>query len=226
MEHIHHETLPLVLPEPWGDSFNIDVACKKYCDDIMSPDYRPILVPSMDDWTNFSLIQYCCSKTVRHHIKHSVSLSNYLFEQGKSYLDVGMGAGFTPMTATEFDIDGVEWDHQNPIFALLRKHFDTDKYLKYICNDVTSDDFNIIGCEKRYDYAILHRFYPLAHAKSEEETMSILKKFQKYADCVILSDSMDNHQRWGYKLDLYEKLATKLITERVWSTYWIPIKDL
>lgn len=123
-----------------------------------------------------------------------------------TYLNIGTGPGILEFYANEFkaaNIDSVEWDQQERNFSVIRKALNVEP--TYLCNDVRDNNFDIYNCNKKYDYVLLIRFFPI---NAENATVSQLKdrlsKFKKYANKAIIIDNIDV----AFNKKLYDVLAS------------------
>jgi|TARA_R110000744_G_scaffold171501_3_gene290036 hypothetical protein len=157
---------------------------------------------------NFSLVQYLAPKVTRNHLKFNLKISEQL-DQSKSYLDMGMGAGFLEAVQRRLgheNIVGVEWEKQEPVFRGLRKVFDVDNTLSEICISVFDDDFTL--SQPTHDYVVFNRFFPINKKNSPtvDDFNLILEKFKPYAKGFILADTKYNY--YDGVLDRLENLNT------------------
>ena len=71
---------------------------------------------------------------------------------------------------------------------------DIDNRLTYDCNSIYDENFEIYNCNKKYDYILLIRFYPLNKASSNLDQVKILlNRLKKYSDKAIIVDSMSTN---------------------------------
>lgn len=143
---------------------------------------------------NFPLVQYLSPKVTRNHIKFNVKISDVL-DQSKSYIDMGMGAGFLEAVQRRRgheNIVGIEWDQQEPVFRGLREVFGVNDMLSEVCSTVFDDDFTLN--QPQHDYVIFNRFFPINKKNSPtvDDFNKMLDKFKPYAKGFILADTRHN----------------------------------
>jgi hypothetical protein len=84
--------------------------------------------------------------------------------RNNTYLNLGMGPGFLENLVDihgKINLESVEWIEQRENFSIIRKFMDIDNRLTYDCNSIYDENFEIYNCNKKYDYILLIRFYPL-----------------------------------------------------------------
>lgn len=187
--------------ELWTNS-ELELLSWEYCRWVMA---NPDQFSTKD---NFSLVQYLAPKVTRNHLKFNLKISEQL-DQSKSYLDMGMGAGFLEAVQRRLgheNIVGVEWEKQEPVFRGLRKVFDVDNTLSEICISVFDDDFTL--SQPTHDYVVFNRFFPINKKNSPtvDDFNLILEKFKPYAKGFILADTKYNY--YDGVLDRLENLNT------------------
>lgn len=179
--------------------------------DTISWDYSKWVMLNTEHFSskeNFPLVQYMAPKVTRNHLKFSIKISDTL-DQSKSYLDMGMGAGFLEAVQRRLgrrDVVGIEWEQQEPVFKGLREIFGVDDLLNEVCGSVFDDDFSLN--QKQYDYVIFNRFFPINKKNSPtvDDFNSMLEKFKPYAKGFILADTVLNY--FPPVLDRLRKLNT------------------
>lgn len=156
--------------------------------------------PDLFQGENFSTIQYCNPGVIFDHFYISRLIYNELARTPRSntYLNFGMGGGFLEHYVENYNkvnLESVEWDYQKANFTSLLKDFDLEHRLTYECNDIRNDNFEIYNCNKKYDYIILTRFYPLnkKNCKTVDEVSQLLEKLKVYADRFIIFDDKHNY---------------------------------
>lgn len=187
--------------ELWTNS-ELELLSWEYCRWVMA---NPDQFSTKD---NFSLVQYLAPKVTRNHLKFNLKISEQL-DQSKSYLDMGMGAGFLEAVQRRLgheNIVGVEWEKQEPVFRGLRKVFGVDNTLSEICISVFDDDFTL--SQPTHDYVVFNRFFPINKKNSPtvDDFNLILEKFKPYAKGFILADTKYNY--YDGVLDRLENLNT------------------
>ena len=71
---------------------------------------------------------------------------------------------------------------------------DIDNRLTYDCNSIYDENFEIYNCNKKYDYILLIRFYPLNKASSNlDQVKTLLNRLKKYSDKALICDSMSTN---------------------------------
>ena len=166
--------------ELWTNS-ELELLSWEYCRWVMA---NPDQFSTKD---NFSLVQYLAPKVTRNHLKFNLKISEQL-DQSKSYLDMGMGAGFLEAVQRRLgheNIVGVEWE---------------------ICISVFDDDFTL--SQPTHDYVVFNRFFPINKKNSPtvDDFNLILEKFKPYAKGFILADTKYNY--YDGVLDRLENLNT------------------
>lgn len=115
-----------------------------------------------------------------------------------SYLNIGMGSGFLEAVVDDDDFDwtfdSAEWDQQNTMFKQFRHSLNVDHYCKYIIKDVHSDDFEL-KVEKKYDYCLFIRFFPI-NKKWCKNIKDVIRKFQRVSKGFIIIDNVANFADW------------------------------
>jgi hypothetical protein len=148
----------------------------------------------------FSIIQYSNPIILDRYFSTARQIYNEVARTPRTntYLNFGMGAGFLEYYVKNYgkiNMESVEWDQQNEHFSILRKSFDVDDQLTYICNDIRNDDFKIFDCDKTYDFIILTRFYPINKKYSDTlKAEEILNKLKKYSNKFIILDNPINYR--------------------------------
>lgn len=160
------------------------------------------------DPVHFSTVQYS-NVTMLHQLNHAckdIFNSMARLRRGSTYLNIGTGPGLLEFYCKQFkliNMDSVEWDEQVKNFSVIRKALDVEP--DYLCNDITADNFEIYNCEKKYDYVVLVRFFPLNKDYANlDQVKERLAKFKPYADHAIIIDNID----WTFTHKVYQYLET------------------
>lgn len=158
--------------------------------------------PEYFNGVNWSTIQYSNISILQSHAEISRNIVDFLSpfaSSGKSFLNLGMGPGFLENYVSfrnNWNFESCEWEQQDKNFDLIRDHLGIQERLNYFMNSIYDDDFEIFDCNKKYDYIIAIRFFPLNGENSSlDEIKQILKKLSKYGDKLILFDRFDNRYR-------------------------------
>jgi hypothetical protein len=156
---------------------------------------------------HYSTVQYCNRDLCKRHndmSKQVYAALRPIAKRNKTFLNFGMGPGFFENLIEAYggyNLESVEWDEQEPNFRIIREHLDISINGKYICNDINLDNFNILNCNKRYDYVLLIRFFPLNAKHSDlNKVKNILNKLKKYADKAIILDNLE----YNYNKDVID----------------------
>ena len=175
---------------------------------------------------HFSIIQYSNPVILDRYFSIARQIYNEIARTPRSntYLNIGMGAGFLEYYVKNYgkiNLESVEWDQQKEHFSILRKDFDVDDQLTYVCNDIRNNDFEIFDCNKTYDFIILTRFYPINKKYSDTlKVEGILNKLKKYSNKFIIVDNPINYK--SETLEYFEsKKYNKLQLDRTDLNPWI-----
>ena len=116
------------------------------------------------------------------------------------------------------NLESVEWEEQAYIFYIINTYLNVKP--NYYCNDITKDNFEIFKCNKKYDYILLIRFFPLNKAMADlEKVKDILTKFKKYSDKAILVDFYGNYNKEVYKY--FDSIRTDALPCKKGLDHWI-----
>ena len=165
---------------------------------------------------HFSTIQYCNTFVCENHLDISIEIYNNLssLPRKNTYLNFGMGPGFLENLTElhgKINLESVEWIAQKENFSRIRMFLDIENTLTYECNSIYDDDFEIYNCNKKYDYILLIRFYPLNKTNSNlDQVKNILNKLKKYSDKAIILDSMENNYKEDV-LNYFNSISNKNI---------------
>jgi hypothetical protein len=175
---------------------------------------------------HFSIIQYSNPVILDRYFSIARQIYNEIARTPRSntYLNIGMGAGFLEYYVKNYgkiNLESVEWDQQKEHFSILRKDFDVDDQLTYVCNDIRNNDFEIFDCDKIYDFIILTRFYPINKKYSDTlKVEEILNKLKKHSNKFIIVDNPINYK--SETLEYFEsKKYNKLQLDKTDLNPWI-----
>ena len=155
--------------------------------------------PNLFIGEHFSTIQYSNFLICQNHLKISIDIYNILsrMSRNNTYLNLGMGPGFLENLVDihgKINLESVEWIEQKENFSIIRKFMDIDNRLTYDCNSIYDENFEIYNCNKKYDYILLIRFYPLNKASSNlDQVKTLLNRLKKYSDKALICDSMSTN---------------------------------
>jgi hypothetical protein len=181
------------------------------------------------DSINFSTVQYMWERGHRTAMKFNKVVLDALkqVDQNASFLNMGTAAGHLALCNRLYDcgldIHNVEWDYQVECCEVVRNTFGIN--IDYLCNNVNDNDFQIFNCDKKYDYVILQRFFPVYHTQKKSEVNAVLKKFVPYAKKAIVIESNNNWNK-----DLYEHVVS--ISEKrssisdIWNLFVIDLQNI
>ena len=167
-----------------------------------------------DNADNWSLIQYLQINTLTIHSQISVDVYNNIARMSRNYtfLNIGTGPGFLERlveTHQKVNLESVEWEKQYECFSPIREHLDIKE--PFMCTSIY-DDFNIYDCDKKWDYGIAVRFFPLNKKFNNtiEELKTKLFKISKYCNKLIIFDDLSNYN--DEMIEYFNKIGT--VTEK------------
>jgi hypothetical protein len=180
--------------------------------------------PELFTNSNFSTIQYSNVDILKNHRDTSRDIYNALARCPRhfTYLNLGTGIGFLERFIKDFgnvNLDSVEWEDQYFQFEDIRKFCEIVP--TYKCNDINEDNFKIFDCNKKYDYILLIRFYPLNKKNNSlKQVKNILNKLKQYSDKVIILD--DLHTNYNKEvIDYFNSIAYKKLSLDYYYDYVI-----
>lgn len=148
---------------------------------------------------HFSLIQYTNYDAVYNNVDVSKVVYNSIarLPRNSTFLNIGMGIGTLERIVSlhqKINLESVEWEEQAYIFNIVNEYLEVKP--TYYCNDITQDNFKIFECDKRYDYILLIRFFPLNDTMSDlEKAKNILTKLKEYSDKAVVIDFYGNYSK-------------------------------
>lgn len=149
--------------------------------------------------THFSLIQYSNIEAIITNINTSIDVYNSIarLPRSSSFLNIGTGPGILERIVDlhqKVNLESVEWEEQAYIFNIINTYLNVKP--NYYCNDITKDNFEIFECDKKYDYILLIRFFPLNRSMADlEKVKNILAKLKRYSDKAVLIDFYGNYNK-------------------------------
>lgn len=172
------------------------LACMHFTDLLMTSDKK--LYQSYQDK---SFVQYCNEQSVYMLLSTNNSFMKKLSRQ-KSYVNIGMGAGFLEYLAINngFNVEGVDLSFSSPKgskqchFKSFRKTLDV--FPKYWMREF--EDFEIIDCHKRYDAATFVRFGPFQSSQTKEALDTFFETMSKYTNEILICDLIVHEDILGY----------------------------
>lgn len=159
---------------------------------------------------NFSTVQYMNASGLISMAKLKELVIKAMIKEGKgrAFLNMGTAPGIleymNDVLRRPVHISSVEWDKQIDCCALIRERLNVD--IDYVCNDITSDDFEIRDIKTYFDYIILDRFFPI-YQGDIDKVEQVLTKVSKYAKRAFIVESDGNWKKG--QLDHLLKIAQK-----------------